>query len=318
MTLSLPLSKPDLIRSIVHRLAGEQPSLPVEGKLASFAGATGWLNSAPLTPEGLRGRVVLVDFWTSTCVNWIRTLPYVRAWAAKYADAGLTVVGVHTPEFGFERDVDNVVAQASALNVTYPIALDTDYTVWRAFANHYWPAVYLADVDGRIRFHHFGEGEYAATEMAIQQLLLDAGADEIDQNLVMVDPRGLEVAADWQALRSPETYTGAIGRAPASRRKSSGSTSPPSTPRPPGSPSTSGDSRGRGPWPSTPRWRTSPAGASPSGSRRATSTSSWDRYPLERRSPSESSWTVGPRTARTGPMSAPTAAGSPPASAPTN
>src|SRR5687768_6403407 len=196
------------IRSIVHRMAGEPLALPIEGRLASFDGATGWLNSHPLTPDALRGRVVLVDFWTYTCVNWLRTLPYVRAWAAKYAGAGLTVVGVHTPEFGFEHDIDNVVAAARALDVGYPVALDNDYAVWRAFANHFWPAVYLADVDGRIRYHHFGEGEYAATEMAIQQLLLDAGADGIDQDLVMVDPRGLEVAADWRTLRSPETYAG--------------------------------------------------------------------------------------------------------------
>ena len=189
-------------------MAGERPALPDEGRLAPFAGATGWLNSAPLTPEGLRGRVVLVDFWTYTCVNWLRTLPYVRAWAAKYADAGLTVVGVHTPEFGFERSVDNVVAAARAFAVGYPIALDNDYAVWGAFANHFWPAAYVADGEGRIRFHHFGEGEYAATEMAIQQLLLDAGVDGVEQDLVMVEPHGLEVAADWRTLRSPETYLG--------------------------------------------------------------------------------------------------------------
>jgi thiol-disulfide isomerase/thioredoxin len=208
MTMSVPAGKPGLIRSLAHRLAGERPALPIEGRLASFDGATGWLNSAPLTPEGLRGRVVLVDFWTYTCVNWLRTLPYVRAWAAKYADAGLTVVGVHTPEFGFEHDVDNVAAQASALNVPYPIVVDNDYGVWDAFENHYWPAAYLADTDGQIRYHHFGEGEYPATEMAIQQLLMDAGADGFDQDLVMVDPQGLEVAADWRTLKSPETYTG--------------------------------------------------------------------------------------------------------------
>jgi thiol-disulfide isomerase/thioredoxin len=197
-----------LLRSLVHRPPGGAADLPVEGRLPPFAGASGWLNSAPLTPEGLRGRVVLVDFWTYTCVNWLRTLPYVRAWAAKYADAGLTVVGVHTPEFGFERNIDNVVSAARSLDVSYPIALDNDYAVWNAFSNHYWPAAYVADADGRIRYHHFGEGEYAATEMAIQRLLLDAGADGIDQDLVMVDPRGLEVAADWRSLRSPETYAG--------------------------------------------------------------------------------------------------------------
>ena len=207
-TASAPSRKGGLIRSIAHRLAGQGLALPVEGRVASFDGATGWLNSAPLTPEGLRGRVVLVDFWTYTCVNWLRTLPYVRAWAAKYADGGLTVVGVHTPEFGFERTVDNVVAAARNFDVSYPIALDNDYAVWGAFANHFWPAVYLADVDGQIRFHHFGEGEYAVTEMVIQQLLLDAGADEVDQDLVLVDPHGLEVAADWRNLQSPETYVG--------------------------------------------------------------------------------------------------------------
>ena len=207
-TMSDLSSRPGLIRSIAHRLAGEPLALPVEGRLASFDGATGWLNSEPLTPEGLRGRVVLVDVWTYTCVNWLRTLPYVRAWAGKDADAGLTVIGVHTPEFGFERDLDNVVSHSRTLGVEYPIAVDSEYGVWRAFDNHFWPAVYIADAEGRIRFHHFGEGEYAMTEMVIQQLLLDAGAHDIDQDLVAVEPRGLEVAADWQTLRSPETYTG--------------------------------------------------------------------------------------------------------------
>ena len=201
-------SAPGPIRTIAHRLAGESRELPFEGRLASFDGATGWLNSEPVTPAGLRGRVVLVDFWTYTCVNWLRTLPYLRAWDAKYREAGLTIVGVHTPEFGFERNVDNIVRQSAAFGVDYPIAVDSEYGVWRAFANHYWPAVYLADGEGRIRYHHFGEGEDAATEMAIQQLLLDAGATGIDQDLVMVDPAGLEVAADWRTLRSPETYTG--------------------------------------------------------------------------------------------------------------
>jgi thiol-disulfide isomerase/thioredoxin len=200
--------RPGLIRSMAHRLAGDHPALPVEGRLAPFTGATRWLNSEPLTPEGLRGRVVLVDFWTYTCVNWLRTLPYRRAWAAKYADAGLTVVGVHTPEFGFEHDLDNVVAQVGVLGVDYPVAVDNDYAVWSAFANRFWPALYLADAQGRVRYHHFGEGEYAMTEMAVQQLLVEAGAREVDQELVMVEPRGLEVGADWRTLRSPETYLG--------------------------------------------------------------------------------------------------------------
>lgn len=200
--------RPGLIRSVVHRLAGEQRELPVEGHLASFEGATNWLNSDPLTPDGLRGRVVLVDFWTYTCINWLRTLPYLRAWATKYRDGGLTVVGVHTPEFGFEGNIENVVEHSRSLGVEYPIAVDSDYAVWSAYANHYWPAVYIADEQGRIRFHHFGEGEYPMTEMVIQQLLLEAGAEDVDQDLVMVEPRGLEVAADWQTLQSPETYVG--------------------------------------------------------------------------------------------------------------
>jgi thiol-disulfide isomerase/thioredoxin len=207
-TISEPPSRPGLIRSIAHRLAGDALALPVEGSLGSFDGATDWLNSQPLTPQGLRGRVVLVDFWTYTCVNWLRTFPYVRAWAAKYADAGLTVIGVHTPEFGFERNIDNVVAHSRGFGVEYPIAVDSEYAVWRAFDNHYWPAVYIADGQGRIRFHHFGEGEYAMTEMVIQQLLLDAGAKDIDHDLVVVEPRGLGVAADWRTLQSPETYVG--------------------------------------------------------------------------------------------------------------
>jgi thiol-disulfide isomerase/thioredoxin len=207
-TLSSSASSPGLLGRLVQRLAGDDAELPVEGHLASFEGATGWLNSEPLTPQGLRGQVVLVDFWTYTCINWLRTLPYVRAWAAKYRDQGLIVVGVHTPEFGFERDVDNIIAQSRVLGVEYPIAIDSDYGVWQAFANHFWPAVYLADAEGRIRFHHFGESEYAMTEMAIQQLLLEAGARDVDQTLVSVDPRGLEVAADYGRLRSPETYLG--------------------------------------------------------------------------------------------------------------
>ncbi len=197
-----------LFRSIAHRLAGDQRMLPDEGRLPGFGRATSWLNSEPLTPEGLRGRVVLVDFWTYTCINWLRTLPYLRAWDAKDRDAGLTVVGVHTPEFGFEADLRNVMEQTRKLGVAYPVAVDSDYGVWNDFANHYWPAVYLADANGRLRFHHFGEGEYAMTEMAIQQLLTEAGAGDLELDLVDVEPQGLEVAADWRSLGSPETYLG--------------------------------------------------------------------------------------------------------------
>lgn len=196
------------VRSLLHHPTDGTGRLPDEGALPTFSGATGWLNTDPLTPETLRGRVVLVDFWTYTCVNWLRTLPYVRAWVAKYAEQGLTVVGVHTPEFHFERDVDNIRTQSRALRVPYPIAIDSDYGVWNAFDNHYWPAVYIADAEGRIRYHHFGEGEYAMQEMVIQQLLLEAGAKDLDLDLVAVQPVGLEVAADYRTLRSPETYLG--------------------------------------------------------------------------------------------------------------
>ena len=199
-----------MFRSIAHRSTDHSPDLPIEGRLPGFTGATGWLNSDPLTPDGLRGRVVFVDFWTYTCINWLRTLPYLRAWDAKYRDHGLTIVGVHTPEFGFERTVDNIVARARGFGVDFPIAIDSDYGVWTAFANHFWPAVYLADAEGRIRYHHFGEGEYAMTEMVIQQLLAGAGATGFDPGLASVDPQGFEVEADWTSLRSPETYLGYV------------------------------------------------------------------------------------------------------------
>jgi len=182
--------------------------LPVEGRLPGFEGATGWLNSSPLTPEGLAGRVVLVDFWTYTCINWLRTAAFVRAWSEKYRDRGLVVIGVHTPEFPFERDLENVREAAQAMRVEYPIALDSDYGVWNAFGNRYWPAVYLADAEGRIRYHHFGEGEYDDGEWMIQYLLREAGGEGIDDELVSVAPDGFEAQADWTNLRSPETYLG--------------------------------------------------------------------------------------------------------------
>jgi len=195
-----------LLRSLAHRPAGDADALAVEGHLPSFDGAIGWLNSDELTPEGLRGHVVLIDFWTYTCINWLRTAPYVRAWDAKYRDQGLTVIGVHTPEFGFERNLENVIAQARSFGVEYPVAVDSEYGVWEAFANHFWPALYIADAEGRIRYHHFGEGEYAMAEMVMQQLLVEAGAEGIDPDLVTVEPKGFEVPADWGTLRSPETY----------------------------------------------------------------------------------------------------------------
>jgi thiol-disulfide isomerase/thioredoxin len=183
-------------------------SLPVEGHLPGFDRATGWLNSPPLRAAELQGKVVLVNFWTYTCINWLRTLAYIRAWAGKYQDQGLVVVGVHTPEFPFERDVDNVRQAVKDMAVRYPIALDSDYAIWQAFANRSWPAVYIADAEGRIRHHQFGEGGYAESEMVIQRLLSESGRDTVSRDLVSVAPEGLEVQADWASLKSPETYLG--------------------------------------------------------------------------------------------------------------
>jgi thiol-disulfide isomerase/thioredoxin len=179
-----------------------------QGELPSLGGATGWLNSPPLTTEELRGEVVLVDFWTYTCVNWLRTLGYVRAWARKYADQGLVVVGVHTPEFPFEHEVENVRWAVKDLAVEYPVALDSNYAVWDAFSNRYWPAVYVADAQGRIRHHQFGEGGYEECERVVQQLLREAGRDGISDDLVSVADDGFEAQADWTNLESPETYLG--------------------------------------------------------------------------------------------------------------
>jgi thiol-disulfide isomerase/thioredoxin len=182
--------------------------LPVEGSLPSLAGATQWLNSSPLTAAGLCGHVVLVEFWTYTCINWLRTLPYVRAWAEKYKDHGLVLIGVHTPEFDVEHDLDNVRRATEDLRIDHPVAIDNDYAIWTAFDNHYWPALYFVDAQGQIRHHHFGEGDYEQSEMILQQLLTEAGISGIGQDLVSVDARGAEAAADWDSLRSPENYLG--------------------------------------------------------------------------------------------------------------
>jgi thiol-disulfide isomerase/thioredoxin len=179
-----------------------------EGHLPGFDGATGWLNSPPLTATDVEGKVVLVDFWTYTCINWLRTLSYVRAWAEKYHDRGLVTVGVHTPEFPFEQDIDNISQAVKDMGIEYPIAIDSDYRVWRAFSNHYWPAVYLADAQGHIRHHQFGEGRYEECERVIQRLLLEAGVEGVDDALVSVAADGFEAQADWTNLASPETYLG--------------------------------------------------------------------------------------------------------------
>jgi len=175
--------------------------------LASLGQATAWLNSAPLTAADLRGKVVLVDFWTYTCINWLRTLPYVRAWAARYKEQGLVVIGVHTPEFSFEEDIANVQRSVKQMRIDYPIAIDNDRAIWRGFANHYWPALYFLDATGQVRDHEFGEGNYEESEARIRQLLTDAGS-RIDGERAAVAADGIEVAADWGSLKSPETYVG--------------------------------------------------------------------------------------------------------------
>jgi thiol-disulfide isomerase/thioredoxin len=194
--------------SVLQQMTPAALGLPVEGKLPSIDGATGWLNSAPLRSADLRGKVVLVDFWTYTCVNWRRTLPYVRAWADKYKDQGLVVIGVHTPEFDFEKDIDNVRHAMGGMEIHYPVAVDSDRRIWRAFHNEYWPALYLIDAQGHIRYHQFGEGQYARSEEVIQQLLSEAGSSAVPRGLVSVEPKGPEVAADWTNVRSPESYVG--------------------------------------------------------------------------------------------------------------
>ena len=182
--------------------------LPIDGELPSFDGATTWLNSPPLTPASLRGKVVLVQFWTYTCINWLRTLPHVRAWAEKYKGQGLVVIGVSTPEFEFERTLDNVRGAVKDLGMTYPIAVDNDYAIWRAFENNYWPALYFVDANGKIRHHRFGEGDYENSESTIQKLLAEAGHASSDNALVSVEGTGAEAAADWGSLKSPENYVG--------------------------------------------------------------------------------------------------------------
>jgi thiol-disulfide isomerase/thioredoxin len=170
--------------------------------MPSLGGATAWLNSPPLEPSELRGHPVLVDFWTLTCINWLRTEPYVRAWSQTYRDDGLVVVGVHTPEFSFEHEVDRVRLATKERDIDYPVAVDNDYAVWSAFDNHYWPALYFVDPDGVIRDSHFGEGRYEESERSIQRLL------GVERDLVAVEGLGVEAGADWEHLRTPETYLG--------------------------------------------------------------------------------------------------------------
>jgi thiol-disulfide isomerase/thioredoxin len=190
-------------------MAPAADTLPVEGKLPSLDGAVQWLNSAPLTAEQLKGKVVLVDFWTYSCINCLRSLPYTKAWAEKYRDQGLVVIGVHAPEFAFERDINNVRKAVKDQGITFPVAVDNNYTIWRAFNNQYWPAHYFIDAKGQIRHHHFGEGEYARSEQVIQQLLEEAGRKNVANSVVSAeDAQGIQQQSDMGQVGSPETYLG--------------------------------------------------------------------------------------------------------------
>jgi thiol-disulfide isomerase/thioredoxin len=194
---------------VLTACAGEpQSALDDEGRMPELDGAIGWLNSAPLTRESLRGKVVFVDFWTYTCINSLRPLLYVKSWAAKYKDAGLVVIGAHTPEFSFEHEPVNVGNAVRDLKITYPVAIDSNYKIWNAFNNEYWPAQYFIDAKGRIRFHHFGEGDYVECERVIQQLLKENGVTGLDGSTVSVTGVGIEAPPDLDNEDSPETYVG--------------------------------------------------------------------------------------------------------------
>jgi thiol-disulfide isomerase/thioredoxin len=182
--------------------------LASEGSMPSLAGATEWLNSPPLTPANLRGKVVLINFWTFSCINSLRQLPYLRAWAAKHKDQGLVVVGVQAPEFEFEKSLDDVRWARKTMRLDYPIAIDNDHSIWRAFNNNAWPALYFVDATGRIRHHQLGEGNYDRAELVIQQLLAEIGNSSVASGFASVDARGAEAPANWNSLRSPESYVG--------------------------------------------------------------------------------------------------------------
>jgi cytochrome c biogenesis protein CcdA/thiol-disulfide isomerase/thioredoxin len=188
--------------------ADQSGDLPIEGALPPLVGATEWLNSPALTRERLNGKVVLIDFWTYSCINCLRAIPYVRAWADKYKDEGLVVIGVHAPEFAFEKSIKNVRAAVADLKIGYPVAIDNDYAIWRAFNNQYWPAHYFIDAEGRIRHHHFGEGDYEESERTIQRLLAEAGKIDVSADVVAVNASGAEAAPDMSNVGSPETYVG--------------------------------------------------------------------------------------------------------------
>jgi len=210
----LPDPAATMVASNTPMLAAEKEKprfksrLPVEGRLSSLDGAVAWLNSPPLSAEQLRGKVVLVDFWTYSCINCIRTIPYIKAWAEKYRDQGLVVIGVHAPEFAFEKNVDNVKGAIKDFEIGYPVAIDNNYRIWQAFQNSYWPALYFVDAKGQIRHHVFGEGEYDTSEKVIQELLADAGGQMPENALVRPNAHGAEAAPDLSKIRSGETYIG--------------------------------------------------------------------------------------------------------------
>jgi hypothetical protein len=207
--MTIAASRLGVLGAALQQIGCGTPTLAAGTELSSLSDATAWINSPALTSAGLRGRVVLVDFGTYTCINWLRTLPYVRAWHRRYRDRGLVLIGAHTPEFSFEHDLANVRRAVAGLRIEHPIAVDNDYAIWRAFENHYWPAVYLVDAQGRVRYRHFGEGEYDKTEAAVRRALADAGGGEVGPAVAAVEARGVEVQADWGSLKTPETYVGA-------------------------------------------------------------------------------------------------------------
>jgi thiol-disulfide isomerase/thioredoxin len=195
-------------KSMAQETSRAAIQLPIEGELPSLGTGSEWLNSHPLTAASLRGKVVVVEFWTYSCINWLRTLPYVRAWAAKYQDHGLVVIGVHTPEFNFEKNVDNVRRAVKDMKIDYPVVIDSEYAIWNGFNNNFWPALYFIDANGHIRHHQFGEGDYGESEIVIQQMLAAAGNRNIPRGLVSDDGRGVEAAPDLDDLKSAENYVG--------------------------------------------------------------------------------------------------------------
>jgi len=205
---TMVLTASAILSSMIFGATGTEQRGLTRKREPSLSGATNWLNSQPLTLADLRGKVVLIDFWTYTCINWRRTLPYIREWASKYKGQGLVVIGVHTPEFTFEYKLDNVTRSIKEMNIGYPVALDNNYEIWHSFQNEYWPALYLVDANGQLRYHKFGEGDYHESELQIQQLLKEVSAKNVSGKTASLQPEGFETAADWDNLQSPENFLG--------------------------------------------------------------------------------------------------------------